>query len=395
MATYTVGSGKQFPTIAAAVARANQDAAPDEILIDAGTYRNDFATITQPATLRGVGGMAHIDATTQPGNGKGALVTRADTTLDHIEISGVTVPSGNGAGVRYELGDLVIRGSYLHDNQNGLLANPNAAGTIRIEASEFARNGAGDGFTHNVYVNQVGRLDIEGSYFHEARGGHEVKSRALVTEIDGSRIYNLGGSDSRSVDLSNGGRATITDTVLQQDNGSPNRDLISFGPEGSLHPNSSLTLAGSLAVGDRSTDWLVNNYTGIAVTLTGNDTWGIPQAELLRGPGSVSGHEYLAARPALDTSSPWQAEAEPVEEPPAEEPPPPAPEPVALDWAAIGAVVQDWYDTHGWWASYEQIVGFGQPGQVPPPEPQPEAVDWDALAAAVMANHAATGGWWA
>ena len=47
MATLTVGTDKQFQTVSAAVA-ASQDG--DTILVDAGTYTNDFAHITTDIT---------------------------------------------------------------------------------------------------------------------------------------------------------------------------------------------------------------------------------------------------------------------------------------------------------------------------------------------------------
>jgi pectin methylesterase-like acyl-CoA thioesterase len=52
LSTLTVGQGKQFATIAAAIA-ASRDG--DLVAIDAGTYTNDFATITTKITLQGVG----------------------------------------------------------------------------------------------------------------------------------------------------------------------------------------------------------------------------------------------------------------------------------------------------------------------------------------------------
>jgi len=48
MATLTVGSGKQYGTIAAAVAAAR---AGDTVAVSAGTYANDFATTHAAAPM--------------------------------------------------------------------------------------------------------------------------------------------------------------------------------------------------------------------------------------------------------------------------------------------------------------------------------------------------------
>jgi hypothetical protein len=173
MATLTVGQGKQFATISSAIA-ASRDG--DVVAIDAGTYINDFAIINTKITLQGVGGMAKLVATVAPPNGKGILVTNTDITLDHLELSGAKVADKNGAGVRYQAGNLTITNSYFHGNENGLLANADAAGSITIRNSEFSHNGAGDGYSHNLYVGAIGSLTIDNSYFHDAVLGHEIKA---------------------------------------------------------------------------------------------------------------------------------------------------------------------------------------------------------------------------
>src|SRR5690242_7486489 len=84
-ATLTVGPGKQYPTVRAAVAAAH---AGDAVAVSAGTYYNDFPTVNVPLTIYGAGGMAHLHATVPPPNGKGIFVANAGLYLNHVELSG-------------------------------------------------------------------------------------------------------------------------------------------------------------------------------------------------------------------------------------------------------------------------------------------------------------------
>src|SRR6185437_4792853 len=93
-------------------------------------------------------------------NQKGILVvgtydTAPTVSIDGFDFTGAQTPNGNnGAGVRYQNGNLTLTNDYFHNNQNGILATPTVAGTgsIVIDHSEFAFNGRGDGYTHNIYI---------------------------------------------------------------------------------------------------------------------------------------------------------------------------------------------------------------------------------------------------
>ena len=144
------------------------------------------------------------------------------------------VPDGNGAAIRYEGGSLTLNNDYFHNNQDGMLAAADPNGTITINNSEFAFNGAGDGKTHNLYVNDIALLTITDSYFHDANVGHEIKSRAEDTVITNSRIFDLLSTASYSIDLPNGGNATISNDVIEQGPNTQNPNIIAYGEEGSL-----------------------------------------------------------------------------------------------------------------------------------------------------------------
>ena len=74
-----------------------------------------------------------------------------------------------------------------------------------IRRSRFFRSGAGDGYTHNLYVGAVRSLTVTGSWLWRADVGHELKSRAARNTIVGNRITDDDATASYSVDLPNGG----------------------------------------------------------------------------------------------------------------------------------------------------------------------------------------------
>src|SRR4051812_37026729 len=120
MATLTVGaSGQQFTTLAAAVAASQ---AGDTIQVQAGTYLNDWTAIDHALTIVGVGGYAHFTSDQDIPNGKGTLVVNANLTVQNLEFSNARVGDLNGAGIRWESGNLTVLNSYFHDNQEGILA---------------------------------------------------------------------------------------------------------------------------------------------------------------------------------------------------------------------------------------------------------------------------------
>lgn len=301
MATLTVGANQQFQRIADAVAAARDG---DVVLVQAGTYVNDFATVTHRITLQGVGGMVKMVATVPPPNGKAILTTGSDVTVDHFEFSGAKVADKNGAGIRYDTGNLTVTNSYFHDNENGLLAAADAQGTITIKSSEFGHNGNGNGLTHNIYVGAIKQLTIQDSYIHDAVVGHEVKSRALNTAITGSPIQNNAGNASYEIDLPQGGNALIQGNVIQQGASASNPVMIAFGEEGNLNPGSALAVRGNTFVNDKTGGVAVWNATGAPAAMDGNQTYGLGSTAKTLGAVAQIGTTALASRPALSLASP-------------------------------------------------------------------------------------------
>lgn len=298
MTTLTVGSGKLFTTIKAAVAAS---ARGDTILIDAGVYVDDFVGIYHDLTLKSVGGTAHLRATVSPPNGKAIIDVGGPgvtVTLAGLELSGAAVPDGNGAGVRYEGGTLTLRDMNVHHNEDGLLANSDPNGSITITGSNFHENGSGTGYTHNIYVGSIAQLTVRDSTITGVKAGHNIKSRAAATTITGNVIADgSSGTASYEIDLSNGGVGVIRDNYIQKGAGAQNPIAITFGAEGNLYATSSLAVTGNTIVNELSgrTTIAVVNKSAATATVADNQLYG--WTSTTSGPAAAAGNTLLAAVP--------------------------------------------------------------------------------------------------
>jgi hypothetical protein len=229
----------------------------DVVEIDAGVYNGPASIwVTDNLTLRGVGGRAHLVAPANISNQKGIWVTQGDNmAVENVEFSDAAVPDLNGAGIRAEGRDLVICGSYFHDNQQGILGNA-GNGNVLIEYTEFARNGNCDdpgGCAHNIYMGSTARFTLRHSYSHHARSGHTVKSRAHENYILYNRIMDeTDGNSSYIIDLPNGGLSYIVGNLLQQGQNAENSTMVTYGEEGLSNPNRTLYVVNNTFVNDRT-----------------------------------------------------------------------------------------------------------------------------------------------
>lgn len=246
-----VGPGMSYltPSVAARVAKDG-----DVIEVIAGTYPGDVASWPQNnLTIRGIYGRARILANGNSAEGKGIWVIKGNNvTVENIEFTGASVSDHNGAGIRFEGANLIIRGCYFHDNENGILTGENPGSSILIENSEFADNGIGDGYTHNIYVGEINALTVQFCYIHGAKSGHNVKSRARVNRILYNRIMDeRKGTSSYAIDVSNGGGAYVIGNVIQQGALSENYHIISYGAEALSYPDNKLFVVNNTIVNDR------------------------------------------------------------------------------------------------------------------------------------------------
>ena len=235
--TLKVGANKVFKTIRDAAAAATDSCLVE---IDAGTYKGDVTRWTQNELLiRAVGGEVILDADGQYYDGKGIWeITRGRVRVEGITFKNAKVPDRNGAGIRLTDGNLTVVNCRFLYCEMGLLTGNLASTRLVVENSEFGYSGYGDGFSHNIYVGYIGYFSATGNYFHHARIGHLLKSRAAISIIVNNRLTD--GNDepvraSYEIDLPSGGQAVVVGNIIQQSINTDNPILISYAMEGYSH----------------------------------------------------------------------------------------------------------------------------------------------------------------
>jgi len=250
--SWQVGSGANYK-MPSAVAALVQDG--DTINIAAETYSGDVAYWkANNLLIRGIGGMAKLTANGKSYGGKAIWVIGGNnTTIQSIEFADCTVKDQNGAGIRLEGKNLSVIICYFYNNDNGILAGAIADCKIKIEYCEFAYNGFGDGYSHNLYIGNIDTLIFQSNYSHHAKIGHELKSRAKVNHILYNRISDEAtGTASRNIDLPNGGMSIILGNFIEQGPKTENSNIIGYGLEGLSNANSELYVVNNTIVNNRN-----------------------------------------------------------------------------------------------------------------------------------------------
>ncbi len=217
----------------------------DTVEIDAGLYTGDVAKwYANNLLLRGIGpARAHLEAAGKNAEGKAIWVIKgADCRVENIEFSGCTVPDHNGAGIRQEGQNLTLRNCFFHHNEMGILTGNDGKSQYDFEGCEFAENGFGDGYSHNIYIGHVRSFSMRFCYSHDAHVGHLVKSRAELNFLYCNRLTGENGDGSYEIDLPNGGIAVVEGNIIEQSANSQNGGIISYGLEGLTNPDKAIAL---------------------------------------------------------------------------------------------------------------------------------------------------------
>jgi hypothetical protein len=283
--TLAVGADQELklPSAAAAVARDG-----DTIVIAAGEYFDCAVWRANHLTIEGKG--ADVVITDKACEGKGLFIARGnDMTIRNLTFTRARVPDGNAAGIRAEGVNLRVEHSRFVNNENGILANPSPGSTITIVDSEFIRNGKCDpNCAHGIYTGEIALLHIEHSKFLETKVGHQIKSRALRTELIGNEISDgETGTSSYLVDIPNGGSLVMTDNVMEKGPHSSNQaTAVSIGAEGVSHRTAELTISGNKFTNDEDRETVfIRNMTATEAALSGNSFKG--KVKPLSGDGTV------------------------------------------------------------------------------------------------------------
>jgi hypothetical protein len=284
------------PSAAAAIAQAG-----DVVEIDPETYEGDVASwtasnLTIRAAPRGENRFARLLAHQTAAEGKGVWVVKGDKVrIENIEFAEAAAPAGNGAGIRAEGGDLTVSGCYFHDNQEGILTSADLPGvTVDIENSEFARDGGDGGQAHEIYVNHVGRLIVRGSYFHDGRIGHLIKSRAHQALIEANRVTDEDGSASYEIEFPNGGLDIVRGNIVGKGPNAQNDILLAYGFEGETNPVNRLYVINNTFLNQRGRGTFVAIAPPARAVVMNNIFMG--SGEAFWGQGAVD-HNLLAAGP--------------------------------------------------------------------------------------------------
>jgi|GEM_PF-500614 len=176
----------------------------DVVEVDPGTYVDACqltasGTAAAPIVLRGLPGpMPVFDATGVDLSGVGSIPRAifqftggSYWVVQHLELKNASNSSSNGAAFRATAGshDILIEDVSVHDCQDGFMSD--GVATVTIQASDVFHNGAGDGYSHNLYM-QGDATTLVGNHIHDSAGGQNVKLRSRFAAVLYNRIENAG-----------------------------------------------------------------------------------------------------------------------------------------------------------------------------------------------------------
>ena len=251
VAPFTVAeTGDAFFTLQAAVDAIGEGIGT--ILIAPGRYRDCAAQNVGRITYRARTPLTAV-FDSEICEGKAVLIVRGRAAaVDGLVFQNLHVPDGNGAGIRYEKGELLVTRSSFRDSDEGILGGDDPDGAVRIEHSTFTRLGRCDGTAacaHSIYLGLIESVTVLRSRFEQGKGGHYVKSRAKwITVAESSFDDSKGQATNYMVDLPNGARGRIEQNVFVQGASKENRSaFIAVAAEGAWNSSDGLRIVGNIA----------------------------------------------------------------------------------------------------------------------------------------------------
>ncbi|WP_428355254.1 right-handed parallel beta-helix repeat-containing protein [Methyloprofundus sp.] len=279
---YQVGSSSMYAT----PSDISREVGDNSIVeIEAGEYFEDVTVWRQSnITIRGIGGRAHLKANGKAAEGKAIWVFKGNNVaIENIEFSEAKVASRNGAGIRMEGSNLTIRNCHFHDNEMGILTGKNLASEIIIENSEFNNNTVDYNrhkrLGHNIYIGEIAKFTLTGSYIHDAETGHNIKSRAHENYILYNKITDEKLGSSYLLDMPNGGDAFVVGNLFHQNTANDNYTLLSYSAERKQNKASSLLyVVNNTFVNSAQDSQFIKNHAAGLTVLVNN---------LFVGPGQI------------------------------------------------------------------------------------------------------------
>ncbi|MFA5990095.1 MAG: right-handed parallel beta-helix repeat-containing protein [Sphingomonas sp.] len=250
-APFTIAeTGRGFATLDEAVQSIRTGTAT--ILIAPGVYHQCTVQAGGRITYKAVEpGTAIFEGTAC--EDKAAFVLRgAGSVVDGIVFRNMRVADGNGAGIRTEIGDLLVTNSTFLDSQEGILGGHPSGQHITIDHSTFSGLGQCDespDCAHSIYLANQGRVMITNSRFERGRGGHYVKLRVPNVQItDNSFDDTAGRKTNYMIDLPEGATGRIAGNVFVQGRNKENwTGFIVVAAEARTYPSAGLRVEGNVA----------------------------------------------------------------------------------------------------------------------------------------------------
>ncbi|MCI5048119.1 MAG: right-handed parallel beta-helix repeat-containing protein [Aquisalinus sp.] len=162
---------------------------------------------------------------------KGLLVPLRGVSLEvrGLIFENATSPDQNGAGIRVEGNELIVRDSIFHNNENGILATGSDGSEVTITGSQFISNGYGDGYSHGIYISSATRLEVTGCRFEGSRIGHHIKSVATQQTVVRNTFFDdRSGETSYMIDATAGGTLVVDGNVMYRRASAEQESLINY-----------------------------------------------------------------------------------------------------------------------------------------------------------------------